>query len=1439
MAVTAVWPVTPLHAGATTADLAFDVAGASDQIVIAANGTSISNGLFSTVVNLVVNRDRSGPIPFRAQLPLLIAYPADGVLQVTAVAVAADGTQGAPFAARFDPAAGTPAFSGAMTVQADPAGGALLLQTGTSGPVAQAQASIVLLSAQQLRAVGGDLGKAQSSAIINVSGLSARPSASAPNQISFSIPVDLSQLPADGVVIADLTLTDPFGRTVHDSAVEFTGAAEFDSLVGISVQPSSVALTQGFGQRVPLQTTARFAVAGPVLLNQNGAGILYTSGNTDIVGTSALGDVIARQNGETDVTVSYGGLSTTVHVVVDSNATLDHLELTPAAPVISHVGGTVQLHLDGVLSTGIRPDLTSAGAGTLWSSSDKTVLVVSADGLVTSRRPGSAVITAQNGPQTIAVRVEALDAPPTVSLIAPATVAAGTAFVVAAQAADDVGLDHVQFLVDGVPTLSLSAPPYTLRIQAPPFGGQTMKLAAVAFDTAGQSTRSADAIISVSGAAADSSTPVVYDNPQPGAVLIEGLTVVLRVTSGDWTTGNLSSGDFQQVTFTAGGVAIGTTAIPRMEPRQLTVTDDSGNPKQITIYVPLWELAWTPPAGSGGTSAVVRADGVDAFGAISHGAALLLRIASPGAPLVTIQSPAGAQADATEGVPLNVSGTVGDVALALGANVSLLVDGTAVATAAIRGSLGGALAGSAPFSLAWTPAHAQSGKTVHVEVSATDASGLNTRVGFQALVRPLSPPQVAVLTPGDLSSAIAGQVITLTASVLAARQDGLIVTWVADGAPVGIATAPPYAVSYTVPVSAAGRSLRIEADAQDVNGQRGLNFVTLNAIADHNPPSVSIVTPRDGIDVADSQDLLVTIAGLDDVDAASVDVLLDGNPVTGTTKPTRNSGVPGSFIAHSLISASALAGSPTHRIGARATDPSGNVGVAPEITVHTHVDSPPTVSFSRPAAGSQITEKTTVEVLVNAQDDVAVSKVELVVNGVSAGVATRSPFLFRIPAGNGAPGGTPLLLHAIATDSSSQTSAADLTLSVVPDTQAPLVGFRSPQDGAHVFAGRTLSVQVLATDDVSVASVELFANGVSQGPLTNGVVDGLYRVFTWTVPVPAGAAGTSLSLQAVAKDGSGNAGQRTITVQVVQDQPPVISISAPAANQSAREGDDVQMTYLLNDDDGVTAAVTRSGGINAGPLTPGALLPLGVPRSATVRAPLISLGQPNTVGVAAIDTAGQQTIAEVPLTVSRDTEPPTISMSLPVVPSNGPLTVNQNGSLTARADVGDNVRVVRVSVLLDGVELPEPGQGPRLTPFSEQFVQTSIPNPNAPGQILLDRRYAGSWGGAVSFAGVAVGAHKLALIAYDGPQNHTASASIDFQIVAVVDRDPPHITISLQGTPGDGTTVAGSQINAVLQANDDGIVQSLTLSVDGAPQALPVYSPAQSLTVSVPVLVPA
>src|SRR5262249_27182607 len=156
------------------------------------------------------------------------------------------------------------------------------------------------------------------------------------------------------VLVADLTLEDAFGRAVHSSAVEFTSATGFDPVTGLSVQPTSVLLAQGFGERAQLKVLAHFAIAGDVDVSGPGHGVSYLIADGLGAGVTADGQVIARSNGQTQLTVTYGQSSVTVPVVVDATATVTGAQLLPVSPTIPRVGKTVQLTFDATLSTGLH-----------------------------------------------------------------------------------------------------------------------------------------------------------------------------------------------------------------------------------------------------------------------------------------------------------------------------------------------------------------------------------------------------------------------------------------------------------------------------------------------------------------------------------------------------------------------------------------------------------------------------------------------------------------------------------------------------------------------------------------------------------------------------------------------------------------------------------------------------------------------------------------------------------------------------------------------------------------------------------------------------------------------------------------------------------------------------------------------------------------------------
>jgi hypothetical protein len=113
-------------------------------------------------------------------------------------------------------------------------------------------------------------------------------------------------------------------------------------------------------------------------------------------------------------------------------------------------------------------------------------------------------------------------------------------------------------------------------------------------------------------------------------------------------------------------------------------------------------------------------------------------------------------------------------------------------------------------------------------------------------------------------------------------------------------------------------------------------------------------------------------------------------------------------------------------------------------------------------------------------------------------------------------------------------------IAILPELVPPTISLNSPTNNANVSG--TVSVTANVSDNVGVAKVEFYVNGVLQTTDTSTPY-----LYSWNTS--AFAAGTN-TLMAKAYDAAGNVGQSTsVNVTVVKDtSAPTVSISAPTNN---------------------------------------------------------------------------------------------------------------------------------------------------------------------------------------------------------------------------------------------------------------------------------------------------
>ena len=445
-------------------------------------------------------------------------------------------------------------------------------------------------------------------------------------------------------------------------------------------------------------------------------------------------------------------------------------------------------------------------------------------------------------------------------------------------------------------------------------------------DSAGQHTSAKVVSIGVTAGATASSTTVYWESPS--VTVAAGAPVTLRVCDRPNPPPCKGGGPaFQVVRFSADMDPLGAVQVPRME---LRVCNPQTGEKTL---VPLWEFTWVPATSRAGTSVGLRAEAVDLAGATAPIEAYMVRVGVDAPPLVTISAP-GSGASFSLGRQVTVTGLVADDTMSLGVDARLLVDGQIVNRAQLLGGLNGSTAGSAPYSLSWTPGSL--GPHL-LEVSAVDAHQQETRRSLSITVLADAPPQLSILSPASQATPIVGSSLSLTAAVTDDSPPPVSVTWFVSGVPVGASTTSPYTTWWQVPAGSAQRPVIVTAEARDSAGNTSTQQVTITPVSDTTRPSVALVGPPSGATFTSSQNIPVSVGARDDVAVATITVTLDGQPFFEDPAPSPVPGQPGAFATHVIIPKSALVGATTvweqPRRTARATSAALQKQRSPSLTI--------------------------------------------------------------------------------------------------------------------------------------------------------------------------------------------------------------------------------------------------------------------------------------------------------------------------------------------------------------------------------------------------------------------------------------------------------------------------------------------------------------------------
>lgn len=310
---------------------------------------------------------------------------------------------------------------------------------------------------------------------------------------------------------------------------------------------------------------------------------------------------------------------------------------------------------------------------------------------------------------------------------------------------------------------------------------------------------------------------------------------------------------------------------------------------------------------------------------------------------------------------------------------------------------------------------------------------------------------------------------------------------------------------------------------------------------DTQAPTVSVTNPTTGTTTQGTINLTATAA--DNTGVSGVQFYIDG---TATGAEDTSSPYVLSFNTASVSNGA-------HTVSARARDAAGNTATSTvSFTVSNVVGdtTKPTVSFASPSNG--VTATGTLNVAINAADNVAVATVKLLLDGTQVGsVATTSPYEFAID--------TTLytnashVLRAEATDAAGNVASTSISVTFnnpVPDTTAPIVSIVTPTASSTLSGTTTISVS--ANDNIGVSMVHITVDTQDAAILDSGPYQAVIDTTSFNNGVH--------TISAYAVDAAGNIGNATPISVIINNAPVTPPVQNLIVNPSLETPDAVDGT---------------------------------------------------------------------------------------------------------------------------------------------------------------------------------------------------------------------------------------------------------------------------------------
>ena len=478
------------------------------------------------------------------------------------------------------------------------------------------------------------------------------------------------------------------------------------------------------------------------------------------------------------------------------------------------------------------------------------------------------------------------------------------------------------------------------------------------------------------------------------------------------------------------------------------------------------------------------------------------------------------------------------------------------------------------------------------------------------------PPTAFFLSP------FAGQYVSdvVNIEVIATDNDSIqYVSYFINNVLQGYVQESPYLFPWNTNLVESGNFYSIHANVKDLsNNTKTIApisvFVDNGLENDVTPPTGAIVSPPAGLTV--SGDVQIIVSANDNRAMKEVALSINGTYITTIEQP------PFFYSWDTSLEQEDA----EHTISVVLIDLAGNE--APLNPISVVVDNiapadinPPTVIIMSPVAGQELSGTIDIEVIAN--DNTGINYIEYYIDGQSYSVDSIPPYIQEWDTET-AEDDMEHIIAAVGYDNEGNSTLAT-PIAVYVDNQDDIVPsgqIQNPIPGQTV--NGTISIEIIATDNIGVDNVELSINGISRDTLSD-----FPYVYNWDTSQEIDD--QSHVISAVVSDTSGNIGFIPPVSVIVDNQindstPPTGLISNPISGQTV--SGTVEITVLAQDDYGIENITFFIDGIN---ISNDNTAPYSYAWDTTV----LENGSEHTISASITDVVGHQTILQpVLVTVS-------------------------------------------------------------------------------------------------------------------------------------------------------------------------------------------------------------